>query len=80
MSNLPNEQKVTRFLKTQFKEAVKQYLVYDGFFRMTDVYAAPVDAVHGDECLRTQYAYDGGSVRIQKTKESIATWDSAWEI
>lgn len=62
------------------KEAVKQYVVFDVSFRMVATYVALTDAVHGAVCLKTEYAYDGNSSRIIKMKESLATWDSAWDI
>ena len=68
------------FIRTQLNEAVKQYLVYDAFYRMIEIYVAPVDAVNTDPCLKTTYEYSGASVRIVKSKESIAAWDSTWDI
>lgn len=67
-------------LTTHKNELVKQYLTYDGFNRMEYVYTAPLNAPHGAPCLVTRYAYDGGSVRIQKMKEYPGTWDSSYEI
>ena len=69
-----------RKLKAHAHEGVKQYITYDGSNRMEYVYVADANAVDGDECMVTQYTYDGGSSRIQKMKESITTWDSSWDI
>lgn len=68
------------FIRPHQKEAVKQYIVYDGLDRMEYHYVATVDADHGDKCLGTQYAYDGTSGRVVKVKEFITTWDSTWDI
>lgn len=70
----------TDFITPHQKEAVKQYITYDGLSRMEYNYVAIAGAAHGDLCIVTQYAYDGASGRIIKTKESLSTWDSAWDI
>lgn len=68
------------FLKTGEKEYIKAYLVYDGSSRLTTIYEARANADHGAYCLKTTYAYDGTSNRVQKSKEEDATWDSSWDI
>ena len=70
----------TEMLKTVRKELMKQYIVYDGSSRMTDVYEGPNDMYHGAPCIHTQYGYDGPSTRIYKMRESYATWDSTWDL
>ncbi len=70
----------TAKLKSHAHEYVKQYMVYDGSNRMTDLYTAYIDAADGESCMRTQYEFDGSSARIVKRKESNSTWDSSWEI
>ncbi len=67
-------------LLTEAHEMVKQYVVYDGSGRMTDVYVAHTDAADGTPCSRTQYEYDGTSSRVTKRKELDATWDTTWDI
>jgi len=67
-------------ISTHLLEAVKTYSAFDAFDRLEYFYTAHVDAANGDTCLVTQYAYDGVSTRVQKTKESKSTWNSAWEI
>jgi hypothetical protein len=59
---------------------VKQYIVYDGSGRMTDVYTAHTNAITGTPCTRTRYSYDGTSSRVEKRKEQDATWDATWDI
>lgn len=68
------------FMTSQIQEAVKTYTVYDGSNRPQYFYVAMVDTVHGGQCQLTTYTYDGASTRVQKSKESLATWDSAWDI
>lgn len=68
------------FLKSHSKEGIKMYITYDVSNRMEYVYEAPTEAEHGDPCLKTQYAYDGATTRIEKMKESKTTWDSSWDI
>lgn len=67
-------------IKTQLNEARKEYFEYDGSNRLSKVYEAPIDAVNGDVCLVTEYAYDGVSLRIQKGKEYLGTWSSSYDI
>jgi hypothetical protein len=71
------KERATHELISHFKEAVKQYIVYDVSNRMTTVYVARTDAGDGDPCLRTDYTYAGASNRIIKMKESLDTWVSA---
>jgi hypothetical protein len=66
-------------LKSQANEPVKQFLVYDGSGRMITHYVAYNTAADGDPCLRTDYVYSGGTTNITNMKESIDTWDSAWD-
>lgn len=70
----------TDFVNTHMQEAVKTYSVYDGSQRLTAYYVALSDAAHGTQCMVTNYTYDGVSTRVLKTKEALATWDSAWDI
>lgn len=67
-------------LITNLREPVKQYLVYDGSFRVTHIYEARANAADEDPCLLTQYQYDGASSRIVKRLESISEWDSSWDL
>jgi hypothetical protein len=76
---MADEDRTSR-LKTTAYELVKQYLVYDGSGRCTDVYTVQTDAADDTPCTRTQYEYDGVSSRVLKRKESNSTWDSSWDI
>ncbi len=67
-------------IKTHANELVKQYIVYDGSSRMEYVYEARANTLDGEPCMKTQYAYDGGSTRIVKMLETVAEWDSAYDI
>jgi hypothetical protein len=67
-------------LKPQAHECIKQHFVYDDSGRMTEVYTAHIEALHGRSCMLTQYAYDGATNRVIFHKESLSTWDSAWDI
>jgi hypothetical protein len=71
---------VSDFLSTHLKEAVKQHIEYDGFHRMIAVYVANIDAANGDYCMLTRYVYDGNSTRVVYMAESLANWDSTWEM
>lgn len=67
-------------LITEAHEMVKQYLVYDGDGRVTDVYTAHTDAITGTPCSRTRYSYVTGTTRVEKRKEQDATWDTTWDM
>lgn len=76
---MANEDRTSR-LKTTAYELVKQYIVYDVDGRQTDVYTARTDAADGGACTRTQYEYVTATTRVNKRKESNATWDSTWDM
>ena len=71
---------VSEFVKTHMEEATKTYSVFDGSNRLEYFYVAHIDIKDGEQCMCTQYTYDSTSARIVKTKESKASWDSAWDI
>jgi hypothetical protein len=70
----------TDFISSHFREAVKTFSVYDGTNRLIEFYTALTDAEDSGMCLKTEYSYDGATTRILKSKESLATWSSAWDI
>lgn len=67
-------------LKTGMHEPVKQYQIFDGDGRVTHLYEARANAADGDPCMLTRFSYDGTSSRIEKTLESVASWDESWDI
>lgn len=68
-------------LKTQAHELVKQFIVYDGSNRITDVYTAPAGAANGTPCTRVTYTYVSPvSSLVEKMQESNDTWSSAYDI
>lgn len=69
----------TDFILSHAKEAVKQRFGYDAQTRMAITWVALANAKHGDPCLRTDYLYDGTSTRVLGMKESLSTWDAAWD-
>jgi hypothetical protein len=66
-------------LKTQANELVKQFIVYDVNGRPTQVYTAHTDAVQDTPCTLVTYQYVGASSRVEKMKESNATWDVSYD-
>lgn len=76
---MPNENGLA-VLKTMDGEFVKEYTIYDGSNRPTDVYRAYTDAPDNAPCYRIQMGYSGGTNLVIKTKESEATWDISWDI
>jgi len=67
-------------LKALGKEVIKVRRVYDGVPRVTEQYEALANTVHGGPCLKTEYVYVGATTDVEKMQESLATWDSAWDI
>jgi hypothetical protein len=67
----------TDLVRSFGRQAIKQYIVYDGFDRPTEVYEALSSAENGNQCLLTEYEYDGTSSRVIKMRESLTTWVSA---
>lgn len=72
--------RASNLLKPQAHESIKQHFVYDGSGRMTEVYTAHSEAENGNGCMLTQYSYDGATNRVIFHKESLSTWNSAWDI
>jgi pyruvate carboxylase len=71
---------VRDFLLSVGHGAMKVFRVFDGTNRLVTQYEAGTDAAAGDDCLRTDYGYDGATTRILKLKESIAQWDASWDL
>lgn len=71
---------VSDMVSTHFEEGIKSICVYDASDRLEFHYVANIDAEDGDLCMATQYTYVGTSTRVEKTKESKALWQSAWDI
>lgn len=67
----------TDFVSSFGRQAIKQYIVYDGSDRPSQVYEATSDAADGADCLLTEYEYDGASSRVTKLQESLSAWVSA---
>lgn len=68
------------FLQSLNSNAVKSKSFYDGSNRVITRYETVTNAVHGQPCLRTDYTYVGATPNVDASKESMATWDSAWDI
>lgn len=67
-------------LKALGGEVVKTKSFIDGNDRVTSRYEALANTVHDGPCLKTEYTYHGTTSVVDQSKESIATWDSAWDI
>lgn len=67
-------------LQTLGREIMKVYRVYDGSDRLVTQYEAVANCEHGKPCVKTEYTYVGATTRIEKMKESQATWDSSYDI
>lgn len=68
------------YLITHANEFMKEFLVYDGSDRVISIYSAHTNAAHGDSCILTTYEYVTGTIRIEKKKDALSTWDSSYEI
>lgn len=67
-------------LRTLGKEVIKVYRVYDGSNRLTEQYEALANTINGGPALKTEYTYVGATTDVEKMKESLTTWNSAWDI
>ena len=61
-------------------QRMKWYYVYDVNGRVTQIYETHEGAENGDPCLLTTYEYVGSTNRVQKAKETDATWNSSYDI
>ena len=77
MSNVAH---VSEFISTHMEEATKTFSKYDASERLEYFYVAQIDIKVGELCMCTQYAYDGTSARVLKTKESKVAWEVTWDI
>jgi hypothetical protein len=67
------------FIKSQIRDAVKEYTVYDGSNRISATYTAGTGTPDGGPCLKTTYTYWLTSNRIKLRVESVSAWQLAWE-
>lgn len=72
--------KPSDLIPSESREATKTYSVYDGSGRLTAYYITTIETLDGEDCLKTEYEYDGDTHRVVKTKESRASWDETWDI
>ncbi len=61
-------------------EFTKNYQVFDGSDRLSILYIAVTDAADGEPCLKVEFTYVGITSRVEKRKESEASWDATWDI
>lgn len=70
-------------IASQLSSGQMTYNVYDSSNRLSEVYEAPLTSGHGEPCLKTIIKYidgaSGTSRTILATKESVTTWNSAWD-
>ncbi len=79
MSNVPDT-KADEALTVLKGEAMKSFSVYDGSDRLITRYEAVSNALDQAPCLKTTYTYIGASTRVEKSKEEIGVWLTAYDI
>ena len=62
------------------REIMKVKRFYDGSSRVTSQYEAFANAIDGQPCIRTDYTYVGATTNVDAMKESMSTWQAAWDI
>jgi|GEM_PF-7102419 len=62
------------------KVAMKTYRTYDGSNRLEYQYECPVTTINGGKCIKTQYSYVGATTQVEKSKETVDAWSSAYDI
>ncbi len=69
-------------LEALLGEIMKIKRVYDANTppRVITQYEAVANAINGQTCLRTDYTYVSTTTNLDAMKESISTWQSAWDI
>lgn len=80
MADIQKGDNTTAILQTLKNELLKSYAEYDVSGILTSLYEAVAHAKDGEKCLRTDYEYAPGSSRVVKRKESLASWDSSWDL
>jgi len=71
----------TVHLKGQAVTLVKQFIVYDGVGRPSEVYTAETGAGNGKTCTKTTYQYiNATSSNVERMKEENSVWDSTWDV
>lgn len=71
---------VRDYLRSVKYEAMKLFRVYDGTGRVQYQYDTPVNTENGGICMRTEYVYANTSFNVVQMKETLDSWDSAWDI
>lgn len=67
-------------IKSLQNEAMKEFYVRDGSNRVIEQYQAPSSTPHDGASLKTSYSYVGTTNLIEKMKEEVVPWDSAWDL
>ena len=68
------------FLHALSNEVVKIYRIYDGSDRLVTTYETLANYEDGQPALKTEYTYIGATDKLEKMKESMDVWSSAYEI
>lgn len=61
-------------------EVIKTKSFIDVDNNVTERYEALANTEHGKPCLKTEYTYHAGTTVVDKSKESLAAWDSSWDV
>lgn len=75
-----SQSELTAVLTSLKNELKKEFVAYDGSDRPISYYQAHINAGDGEPCLLTTITYVGVSTRIEKSKETIGLWSTAYEI
>lgn len=75
-----SDSNIDELLNALSKEVVKIYRVYDGSDRLITQYEALANTLNNEPCLKTEYTYVGATTLVEKMKESISVWLTAYEI
>jgi hypothetical protein len=74
------DNKADDLLQALSKEAIKVFRVFDGSDRLITQYETFANTTDGGIALKTDYSYIGATTKLEKMKESISTWSSAYDI
>jgi len=69
-----------QLLEALGKEVMKVKRIYDGSNRVITQYEAFANAIDQAVCLKTDYTYVGATTDLDKMRESVGVWLTAYDI
>lgn len=77
---MSSNDKADQVFQSLGREVIKLYRIYDGSDRVITQYEAVQNTENGGACLRTDYQYIGVTTKLEKMREVVDVWSSAYDI